>query len=88
MMRSGQALAMTLTQWIVLTGGGPRQPAPVAVKRRAAMLAQPAKRKLVKLAKAWLPPGREPNSRSGAVTTATLTIQVAAQIGGSSRGYH
>src|SRR5260370_9843125 len=25
MMRSGQALAMTLGQWIVLTGGGPRQ---------------------------------------------------------------
>src|SRR5437764_8256619 len=30
MMLSGQALAMTLGQWIVLTGGGPRQPAPVA----------------------------------------------------------
>jgi hypothetical protein len=29
--------------------------------------------------------GREPNSRSGAVTTVTLAIQVAAQIGGSSR---
>jgi len=29
------------------------------------------------------PPGREPNSRSGAVTTVTLAIQVAAQIGGS-----
>jgi hypothetical protein len=28
-------------------------------------------------------PGREPNSRSGAVTTVTLAIQVAAQIGGS-----
>jgi hypothetical protein len=28
-------------------------------------------------------PGREPNSRSGAVTTSTLAIQVAAQIGGS-----
>ena len=27
-------------------------------------------------------PGREPNSRSGAVTTVTLAIQVAAQIGG------
>ena len=27
------------------------------------------------------PPGREPNSRSGAVTTVTLAIQVAAQIG-------
>jgi hypothetical protein len=26
-------------------------------------------------------PGREPNSRSGAVTTVTLAIQVAAQIG-------
>src|SRR5260370_3363781 len=25
MMRSGQALAMTVGQWIVLTGGGPRQ---------------------------------------------------------------
>ena len=33
------------------------------------------------------PPGREPNSRSGAVTTVTLAIQVAAQIGGSARGY-
>jgi len=31
------------------------------------------------------PPGREPNSRSGAVTTVTLAIQVAAQIGGSAR---
>src|SRR5580700_5432002 len=30
MMLSGQALAMTLGQWIVLAGGGPRQPAPVA----------------------------------------------------------
>ena len=28
-----------------------------------------------------LGPGREPNSRSGAVTTVTLAIQVAAQIG-------
>jgi hypothetical protein len=28
-------------------------------------------------------PGREPNSRSGAVTTVTLAIQVAAQSGGS-----
>jgi hypothetical protein len=28
-------------------------------------------------------PGREPNGRSGAVTTVTLAIQVAAQIGGS-----
>jgi len=28
-------------------------------------------------------PGREPDSRSGAVTTCTLAIQVAAQIGGS-----
>jgi hypothetical protein len=28
------------------------------------------------------PPGREPNSRSGAVTTVTLAIQVAAEIGG------
>jgi hypothetical protein len=27
-------------------------------------------------------PGREPNSRSGAVTTSTVAIQVAAQIGG------
>jgi hypothetical protein len=27
-------------------------------------------------------PGREPNSRSGAVTTSTLAIQIAAQIGG------
>jgi hypothetical protein len=46
------------------------------------MLARPAKHKLVKLAKACFPPGREPNSRSGAVTTVTLAIQVAAQIGG------
>jgi hypothetical protein len=30
MMRSGQALAMTSGQWIVLTGGGTRQPALVA----------------------------------------------------------
>jgi hypothetical protein len=30
-------------------------------------------------------PGREPNSRSGAVTTVTRAIQVAAQIGGSVR---
>ena len=29
-MLSGQALAMTSGQWIVLTGGGPRQPVPVA----------------------------------------------------------
>jgi hypothetical protein len=47
------------------------------------MLARPAKHKLVKLAKACLSPGREPNSRSGAVTTVTLAIQVAAQIGRS-----
>src|SRR5579864_7880646 len=47
------------------------------------MLARPAKGKLVKLAKACFPPGREPNSRSGAVTTVTLAIQVADQIGGS-----
>ena len=46
------------------------------------MLAWAAKRKLVNLAKACLP-GREPNRRSGAVTTVTLAIQVAAQIGGS-----
>jgi len=46
------------------------------------MLARPAQHKLVKLAKACFPPGREPNSRSGAVTTVTLAIQVAAQIGG------
>ena len=52
------------------------------------MQAGPAKHTLVKLAKACFPPGREPNSRSGAVTTVTLAIQVAAQIGGSrtSRG--
>jgi hypothetical protein len=55
------------------------------VKRRAAaMLAWPAKGKLVKLAKACFP-GREPNSRSGAVTTVALAIQVAAQIGGAVR---
>ena len=52
------------------------------------MLAWPAKGKLVKRAKACWPPGREPNSRSGAVTTVTLAIQVAAQIGGSARGQH
>jgi hypothetical protein len=45
------------------------------------MLARPAKHKLVKLAKACFP-GREPNGRSGAVTTVALAIQVAAQIGG------
>ena len=33
-------------------------------------------------------PGHEPNSRSGAVTTLTLAIQVAAQIGGYSRYSH
>ena len=33
------------------------------------------------LAKACLPPGRESNSRSGAVTTVTLAFHVAAQIG-------
>ncbi len=49
------------------------------------MLAWPAKGKLVKLAKACLPPGREPNSRSGAVTTVTLAIQVTAQLGGYAR---
>src|SRR2546427_10210795 len=49
------------------------------------MLDGPAKGKLVKLARACLPPGREPNSRSGAVTTVTLAIRVAAQIGGYSR---
>ena len=49
------------------------------------MLAWPAKGKLVKLATACFPPGREPNSRSGAVTTSTLAIQVAAQIGGYAR---
>ena len=47
------------------------------------MLAWPAKGNLVKLTKACLPPGREPNNRSGALTTVTLAIQVAAQIGGS-----
>jgi hypothetical protein len=56
------------------------------VKRRAAaMLAWPAKGKLVKL-EGLFAPGREPNSRSGAVTTVTLAIQVAAQIG--TRGRH
>jgi hypothetical protein len=47
-------------------------------RRAAAMLAWPAKRKLAKLAKACLP-RREPNSRSGAATTVTPAIQVAAQ---------
>jgi hypothetical protein len=45
------------------------------------MLARPGKHKLVKLAKPCSPVC-EPNSRSGAVTTVTLAIQVAAQIGG------
>lgn len=45
------------------------------------MQAWPAKGKLAKLATACLPPGREPNSRPGAVTTVTLAFQVAAQIG-------
>ena len=43
------------------------------------MLARPAKHKLVKLAKACFP-GREPNSRPGAVTTVTLAIQVAVSV--------
>ena len=34
MMLSGHVLAMTLGQWIVLTGGGPRQPVPVAATLR------------------------------------------------------
>jgi len=34
-----------------------------------------------------LAPGREPGSRSGAVTTVTLAIQVAAQIGGDVRAF-
>jgi len=46
------------------------------------MLAWPAKGKLVTLAKGLFAPGREPDSRSGAVTTVTPAIQVAAQIGG------
>jgi len=50
------------------------------------MLASPAKRQLVTLARACCP-GREPNSRSGAVTTVTLAIQVAAQIGGDVRAF-
>ncbi len=45
------------------------------------MLAWPAKGKLVKTSQGLFP-GREPNSRSGVVTTVTLAIQVAAQIGG------
>jgi hypothetical protein len=52
------------------------------------MQARPAKHKLAKLAKACLPPAAslsQPNSRSGTVTTVTLAIQVAAQIGGSVR---
>jgi len=44
------------------------------------MLAWPAKRKLVKTSQGLPAPGREPNGRSGAVTTVTLAIQVAAQI--------
>jgi hypothetical protein len=46
------------------------------------MLAWAAKRKLAKLARLVFPRPRA-NSRSGAVTTVTLAIQVAAQIGGS-----
>jgi len=42
-----------------------------------------AKGKLVKLAKAWFPPAASRTGRSGAVTTVTLAIQVAARIGGS-----
>ena len=34
MVLSGQALAMTLGQWIVLTGGGPRQPVSEPLKSR------------------------------------------------------
>jgi hypothetical protein len=49
------------------------------------MLAWPAKGKLVKLAKAGFPPGASRTAVSGAVTTVTLAIQVAAQIGGSVR---
>jgi hypothetical protein len=50
------------------------------------MRARPAKRKLGQTSQGLFSPGREPNSRSGAVTTVTLAIQVAAQIGdGSSR---
>jgi hypothetical protein len=49
------------------------------------MLAWPAKGEPVKLAKACFPPGRGPNGRSGAVTTVTLAIQVAAQIDASFR---
>jgi hypothetical protein len=35
----------------------------------------------------WFSPGREPNSRSGAVTTVTLAIQVAAQITAARRAF-
>jgi hypothetical protein len=46
----------------------------------AAMPAWPAKRNLVKTSHGLSAPGREPNCRSGAVTTVTLAIQVAGQI--------
>jgi hypothetical protein len=42
------------------------------------MLVWLAKHKLVKTGQGLFAPGREPNSRSGAVTTVTLAIQVAA----------
>jgi hypothetical protein len=45
------------------------------------MLAWPAKGQAGQTSHGLFPPGREPNSRSGAVTTVTLAIQVAAQIG-------
>jgi hypothetical protein len=47
----------------------------------SAMPAWSAKRKLGQPSQGLLAPGRESNSRSGAVTTVTLAIQVAAQIG-------
>ena len=49
------------------------------------MLVWLAKHKQVKTGQGLFAPGREPNSRSGAVTTVTLAIQVAAQIGYSTR---
>ena len=46
------------------------------------MPARPAKRKLVKLAKACFPPAVIRTAVRARVTTVTLAIQVAAQIGG------
>jgi hypothetical protein len=51
------------------------------------MLARPAKHKLVKLAKACSPPAASRTAVRARVTTVTLAIQVAAQIGGDVRAF-